>query len=46
MAAGRGMNRYARQMVLPEVRAAGRDRGSAAHVLIVGSGGRGVPALQ
>ena len=46
MAAGRGMNRYARQMVLPEVGAAGQDRISAAHVLIVGAGGLGVPALQ
>jgi len=46
MAAGGGMTRYARQMVLPEVGAAGQERISAARVLIVGAGGLGVPALQ
>ncbi|MDS9466853.1 HesA/MoeB/ThiF family protein [Paracoccus sp. MBLB3053] len=40
------MNRYARQMVLPEVAAEGQARIAAAHVLIVGAGGLGVPALQ
>lgn len=40
------MSRYARQTVLPEVGAAGQARIEAAHVLIVGAGGLGVPALQ
>jgi len=40
------MSRYARQMVLPEVGAKGQARIRAAHVLIVGAGGLGVPALQ
>ncbi|MBY0138209.1 MULTISPECIES: HesA/MoeB/ThiF family protein [Paracoccus] len=40
------MNRYARQMVLPEVGAEGQARIEAAHVLVVGAGGLGVPALQ
>ncbi|MFT4014950.1 MAG: HesA/MoeB/ThiF family protein [Paracoccus sp. (in: a-proteobacteria)] len=40
------MNRYIRQMVLPEVGADGQDRIEAAHALIVGAGGLGVPALQ
>ncbi|SMO95653.1 HesA/MoeB/ThiF family protein [Paracoccus laeviglucosivorans] len=46
MADGNAMNRYLRQMVLPEVGAGGQDRIEAAHVLIVGAGGLGVPALQ
>ncbi len=46
MAAGDGMNRYARQMVLPEVGAAGQERIAAAQVLVVGAGGLGVPVLQ
>lgn len=40
------MNRYIRQMVLPEVGVDGQDRIEAAHVLIVGAGGLGVPVLQ
>lgn len=40
------MSRYARQIVLPEVGAAGQARLAAAHVLVVGAGGLGVPVLQ
>ncbi|MDX5413414.1 MAG: HesA/MoeB/ThiF family protein [Rhodobacterales bacterium] len=40
------MNRYARQMILPEVGAAGQAKLTAAHVLVVGAGGLGVPVLQ
>ncbi|WP_313352813.1 ThiF family adenylyltransferase, partial [Paracoccus sp. (in: a-proteobacteria)] len=40
------MNRYARQMVLPEVGAAGQECIAAAQVLVVGAGGLGVPVLQ
>lgn len=40
------MSRYARQMILPEVGDAGQARIASAHVLIVGAGGLGVPALQ
>ncbi|HEX7338828.1 MAG TPA: HesA/MoeB/ThiF family protein [Rhodanobacteraceae bacterium] len=40
------MNRYARQMILPEVGAAGQARLARAHVLVVGAGGLGVPVLQ
>ena len=40
------MTRYARQQILPEVGAAGQARISAAHVLVVGAGGLGVPVLQ
>lgn len=40
------MNRYARQIVLPEIGAQGQERLGRAHVLIVGAGGLGVPALQ
>ncbi|HTX05559.1 MAG TPA: HesA/MoeB/ThiF family protein [Steroidobacteraceae bacterium] len=38
--------RYARQMLLPEVNAAGQARLGAATVLVVGAGGLGSPVLQ
>jgi molybdopterin/thiamine biosynthesis adenylyltransferase len=38
--------RYARQIVLPEVGAAGQARLAVASVLVVGAGGLGCPALQ
>ena len=40
------MNRYARQMILPEVGDAGQARLGAAHVAVVGAGGLGCPVLQ
>jgi molybdopterin/thiamine biosynthesis adenylyltransferase len=40
------MSRYARQMILPEVGAEGQAQLGAAHVLVVGAGGLGVPVLQ
>ena len=40
------MNRYARQMLLPEVGESGQDRLGDATVAIVGAGGLGCPALQ
>ncbi len=46
MAAGHGMNRYARQSILPEIGQTGQQKIASAHVLIVGAGGLGVPALQ
>ena len=39
------MTRYARQAILPEVGAAGQSRLKAAHVLFVGAGWLGAPAL-
>lgn len=39
-------DRYARQMVLPEVGAEGQARLAAASVLVVGAGGLGCPVLQ
>ncbi len=39
-------DRHARQLVLPEVGAAGQARLSASRVLVVGAGGLGVPVLQ
>lgn len=40
------MSRYARQEILPEVGAAGQARIRAAHLLVVGAGGLGVPVVQ
>ena len=40
------MNRYARQMMLPGIGHDGQRRLAAAHVLVVGAGGLGCPALQ
>lgn len=40
------MSRYARQMVLPEIGAAGQARLDRARVLVVGAGGLGNPVLQ
>ena len=40
------MNRYARQIILPEVGPNGQARLAAAHALVVGAGGLGVPVLQ
>ncbi|WP_192931121.1 HesA/MoeB/ThiF family protein [Gemmobacter serpentinus] len=40
------MSRYARQTMLPGLGAAGQARITAAHVLVVGAGGLGVPVLQ
>ncbi|RWR04445.1 HesA/MoeB/ThiF family protein [Paenirhodobacter populi] len=39
-------DRYARQVILPEIGAAGQARIRAAHVLVVGAGGLGVPVVQ
>lgn len=39
------MNRYARQMILPEVGEKGQASFARAHLLVVGAGGLGVPAL-
>jgi molybdopterin/thiamine biosynthesis adenylyltransferase/rhodanese-related sulfurtransferase len=39
-------HRYARQMVLPEIGAAGQARLAAASVVVVGAGGLGCPVLQ
>lgn len=40
------MTRYARQISLPQIGAAGQARLAAAHVTIIGAGGLGCPALQ
>ncbi|WP_424987398.1 ThiF family adenylyltransferase [Microbulbifer sp. S227A] len=40
------MNRYARQICLPEMGEAGQTAIAAAHVTVVGVGGLGAPALQ
>ncbi|NHF73328.1 HesA/MoeB/ThiF family protein [Paracoccus xiamenensis] len=40
------MSRYARQQILPEVGNEGQARIMAAHVLVIGAGGLGVPAIQ
>ncbi|GFE51603.1 hypothetical protein So717_33560 [Roseobacter cerasinus] len=40
------MTRYARQMMLPEVGETGQARLRAVHVVVVGAGGLGCPALQ
>jgi len=43
--AGAGDPRFSRQVVLPEVGAAGQERLCRAHVLVAGAGGLGCPAL-
>jgi len=40
------IERYARHLVLPEIGGAGQQKLKAAHVLIVGAGGLGAPAIQ
>lgn len=40
------MNRYARQMLLPEVGAEGQARLARTHVAVIGAGGLGCPVLQ
>ncbi|WP_035898317.1 HesA/MoeB/ThiF family protein, partial [Labrenzia sp. DG1229] len=40
------MNRYARQMQLPEIGEAGQSKLGKAHVAVVGAGGLGCPVLQ
>ncbi|WP_112309610.1 ThiF family adenylyltransferase [Pseudogemmobacter bohemicus] len=40
------MSRYARQLILPQIGPGGQTAFHAAHLLIVGAGGLGVPALQ
>ena len=39
-------DRYARQIILPEVGASGQQKLQDAHILVVGAGGLGVPVLQ
>lgn len=40
------MNRYVRQMQLPQIGEAGQSRLAAAHVAVIGAGGLGCPVLQ
>ena len=39
-------DRYARQVILPQIGSDGQDRLNAAHILVIGAGGLGVPVLQ